>query len=44
MKHDEWKSQYIYLLMNYQQMGFTRISDYIFLKDMEKFLGLHKKP
>ena len=43
MKHDHWRSQYIYNLMNYQELGFTRISDYVFLKEMARRLGTDKK-
>ena len=31
MKHDDWKSQYIYSVMNYQKLGFRPVSDYAFL-------------
>jgi hypothetical protein len=29
--------------MNYQELGFTRISDYVFLKEMARRLGTDKK-
>ena len=31
MSHDQWKSQYIYSIMNYQKLGFRPVSDYVFL-------------
>lgn len=44
MKHDDWKSQYIYALLNYQKLGFQRLSDYMQLREASKFYGLSKKP
>jgi hypothetical protein len=32
MNHNEWKSQYIYAVMNYQKLGFIPISNYSLLK------------
>lgn len=43
MKHDDWRSQYIYALMNYQQLGFLRISDYVFLKELGRKLNINKQ-
>lgn len=31
MNHKDWKSQYVYLLLNYYKLGFKVISDYHFL-------------
>lgn len=43
MRHDEWQSQYMYLLMNYNQLGFRRVSDLAFLDRASYFLDLRKK-
>ena len=31
MRHNHWKSQFIYLLLNYNKLGFKVVSDYAFL-------------
>jgi hypothetical protein len=43
MKHNEWKSQYIYSLLNYQKLGFTPVSDYSFLKTAAKYFQVTNK-
>lgn len=43
MKQDCWKSQYMYLLLNYHKLGFRRISDLVFLDRASYFLDLRNK-
>lgn len=38
MKHDEINSQYMYALMNYQQLGFSKASDFVILNTISKYL------
>ena len=38
MRQDCWKSQFIYLLLNYHQLGFRRVSDLVFLDRASYFL------
>lgn len=42
MRQDCWKSQYVYLLLNYNKLGFRRISDLVFLDRASYFLDLRK--
>ena len=42
MRHDQWKSQYIYLLLNYHQLAFRGISDLFFLDRASYLLDLRK--
>ena len=38
MVHDDWKSQYIYSILNYQKIGFRRISDLVILDHQSYYL------
>lgn len=40
MQHDNWKSQFIYLLLNYNKLGFKIVSDYAFLDSSSYMLEL----
>ena len=42
MRQDCWKSQYLYLLLNYHKLGFRRVSDLVFLDRASYFLDLRK--
>lgn len=42
MRQDCWKSQYIYSMLNYNRLGFRRISDLVFLDRASYFLKLRK--
>jgi hypothetical protein len=42
MRQDCWKSQYIFHMLNYHQLGFRRISDLVFLDRASYFLDLRK--
>jgi hypothetical protein len=43
MNHNDWKSQYIYAIMNYQKLGFTQISNYTRLRDASLLYKVSKK-
>jgi hypothetical protein len=43
MEQTCWKSQYIYLLLNYHKLAFRRVSDLVFLDRASYFLELRKK-
>lgn len=43
MKQDCWKSQYMYLLLNYHKLAFRRVSDLFYLDRASYFLDLRKK-
>ena len=40
MRHNNWKSQFIYSLLNYNKLGFKIVSDYAFLDSSSYMLGL----
>ena len=40
MVHDDWKSQYIYSILNYQKVGFRRTSDLAILDKQSYILEL----
>ena len=40
MRQDCWQSQFVYLFLSYQQLGFRRISDLQFLDRASYFLEL----
>lgn len=42
MRQDCWKSQYIFHMLNYHQLGFRRVSDLVFLDRASYFLDLRK--
>jgi hypothetical protein len=42
MNHRDWRSQYIYVLLNYYKLGFKVVSDYQFLDNAVFSLGLSK--
>lgn len=42
MRQDCWKSQYMYLMLNYHKLAFRRISDLVFLDRASYFLNLRK--
>ena len=39
MRNDSWKSQYLYLMLNYNKLGFRRISDLVTLVRSAADLG-----
>jgi hypothetical protein len=43
MKQDCWKSQYMYLLLNYHKLAFRRVSDLVYLDRASYLLDLRKK-
>ena len=42
MRHDSWKSQYIFAILNYQKIGFKRVSDLSILDSTSYHLNLRK--
>lgn len=42
MRNDCWKSQYLYLMLNYNKLGFRRISDLVTLDRASYLLDLRK--
>lgn len=42
MRNDSWKSQYLYLMLNYNKLGFRRISDLVTLDRASYLLDLRK--
>lgn len=42
MRQDCWQSQYLYLLLNYNNLGFRRISDLVFLDRASYLLNLRQ--
>ena len=40
MQHTNWKSQFIYSLLNYHKLGFKIVSDYAFLDSSSYMLEL----
>lgn len=40
MEHNNWKSQFIYCLLNYNKLGFKKVSDYAFLDSSSYMLEL----
>ena len=40
MQHNNWKSQFIYSLFNYNKLGFKIVSDYAFLDSSSYMLEL----
>lgn len=43
MKHDEWQSQYINAILNYQKIGFRRVSDMVMLERGTSIMDLGDK-
>lgn len=43
MRHDCWQSQYLFLMLNYNKLGFRRISDLVQLDRASYLLGLREK-
>ena len=44
MRQDCWRSQYMYLLLNYHRLGFRRVSDLVYLDRASYFLKLRETP
>lgn len=42
MRHNDWKSIYIESWLNYQKLGFRKFSDYLLLKDMNKYFNMQR--
>lgn len=42
MRNDMWQSQYLFLLLNWNQLGFRRVSDLVQLDRASYFLGLRE--
>jgi hypothetical protein len=42
MRNDMWQSQYLFLLLNWNQLGFRRVSDLVQLDRASYFLGLRQ--
>jgi len=42
MRNDYWQSQYMYLLLNYNKLGFNKISDLVQLDRASHILNLRK--
>lgn len=43
MRNDSWKSQYLYLMLNYNKLGFRRISDLVTLDRASYLLDLRTR-
>jgi hypothetical protein len=42
MRNDAWQSQYLYLMLNYNKLGFRRVSDLVHLDRASHLLDLRK--
>lgn len=43
MRNDNWESQYMHLLLNYNKLGFRRVSDLVQLDRASYLLDLRNK-